>query len=294
MSDVKTITHPNGVKIEFNPGNHRYKINGESGWPSVTTILGIIDKPQLIWWAQKVGLHGAAQLAKLGVPLGEFAPEEPIDVDGMDYDELLRLMKQHGLRTNDLRDARGDEGTIQHAVAEEFGKTGKAPSLKDFEPNVRPRIQGFCAFLVDATPKFIETEVIVAHREHRYAGMYDARAALPSCSLVVNAETGERADFPLGRYMIDYKSGKRIYDEASLQLAGYEGASIDCGYHPTDEQIVVRVTDDGKYEVARCWSKPETFYDLAGTHRSLKEDGKRKTELEKSTAAQAAETAVAA
>lgn len=284
MTDIRTTTYnlanDESIEIKFWPGNHQYAVNGEKGWPSVTGVLGIFDKPALAKWLQKVGFVGAAALyAKGAVDIERVAALGTDDLDAVEWDPIFEAMKRERLRSWDRMNKRGDEGDEAHDAMETYAKTGAPLKLGDFRKEVKPYIQAGANFLLDAEPRIMEAEVLVASPEHRYVGTYDKRFALMKpCALICNAETGEREEYDAGIGLGDYKTGKHVYDEASLQLIAYEGASVECGHNPTDFRMVIHLRKDGKYEVVRCWSEIETFHYLVAAHAALKLDAQHKAE----------------
>jgi hypothetical protein len=77
MAKTETVNielYKGDVNITFYPNSHRYKINGESV-KSVTKILSVINKPQLIPWA--VGL--AKNFLKLSLIEGTLITDSVID-----------------------------------------------------------------------------------------------------------------------------------------------------------------------------------------------------------------------
>ena len=55
----------NGFTVTFDPAKHAYQIDGKPV-PSVTQILGVLDKPGLPWWGMKVGVAGVCALIDNG------------------------------------------------------------------------------------------------------------------------------------------------------------------------------------------------------------------------------------
>jgi hypothetical protein len=55
-----------------------------------------------------------------------------------------------------------------------------------------------------------------------------------------------------------------------LQLAGYEGAMEECGYGPVDQTGVVRVTDDGRYELVKGRAIFEDFLAVLDVYRIIR------------------------
>lgn len=282
--------------IDFTPGNHRYKISvggGEAQYrPSVTTIQNEFNSSgklaALNHWAFYLGWEAAFAIV---------AKYPNLNLE--DKDEVKRVLRAEGLDLYTIQKDSQDRGNAVHAAMELYAKHGTLPSVADAEERDVPYIQGAAAFLLDAQPEFLSSETMVYSHKWDYCGTYDWRAAIKRCMLVVHAESGAKKEFAPGIRLGDYKTGKRIYAEASAQVGGgYEGASIECGLQPTMEQWVVRFTDDGKYEVRKTWSTPEMFGGLVTAYRLLKADREAQAESDKElnalVKAHEAEMAVAA
>lgn len=130
------------VRIEFEPEEHRYLVNGV-GYESVTTVLRIISKGErLEAWMIRKAANG----------------EDP----------------------NELRDEGGRRGTIVHEVlgllhADDF------PSIADFQEAHRPYVQALARWYVDSRPKLVASEVMVCMPEWRVAGTLDYLRDCPGC-----------------------------------------------------------------------------------------------------------------
>jgi hypothetical protein len=134
----------------------------------------------------------------------------------------------------DVRDEASTRGTSVHNAAEVLANTGTPPSLSDFPETDRGYVQALASWWLDARPDVIATEVIVASLEHRFAGRFDLLCTI----------NGRRC-------LCDFKTSKKIYPrEMFAQLEAYEGASVECGYPPTDDRLIVRLGEDGTHEVA--------------------------------------------
>lgn len=165
---------------------------------SVTTILGaVLAKPALPRWAAKV--------------CAEYTVEKFGSLAAMmrsgDRDAVVSMIKQAPWTA---RDRAADRGTLVHALAE-------AVSL-DQTPTVPEELRGYIAMWsawVDSfSVKFEAAEATVYHRGLGYAGTLDA---IVECDI-----PGEGRQ----RVLIDLKTGRDVYPEASLQLTAYRYAEF--------------------------------------------------------------------
>jgi hypothetical protein len=167
---------------------------------SVTNIIGVLDKPALLYWA-------AEQTALAAVRIARTLPAR-LEEDGTD-----KVVK-------DLRDARFTRakgqlsdtqfGTELHQLAEEYSLTGIRPAItrETFGADLEAAIRCFDqldAWLQEFQPEYMASEVVVYHPDYGYAGTADK----------------------FSRKSKDAK-GKptTIYSETALQLSAYRHARL--------------------------------------------------------------------
>jgi hypothetical protein len=254
------------VKLYYQDEPRLYTVNGKKV-PSVTTILKVLAKDALPWWGMKVGVNGVFALLEQGVihpydferpyvpELGgrELTPED-FYRSRQDADDLgleRGLLTEHKLTTNDVLEDAGDRGNSVHTALEDWTLMGEMPDPELFPEEERGYVNGLVTFLRDVKLTPVASEVMVGSVEHEYAGRFDLIAELPEQEATVRAspKRSRRAIIPAGRYMLDLKTSKGIYDSHHLQLSGYEGALRECGYGGTEHRAVVRPSPDGRYEI---------------------------------------------
>jgi hypothetical protein len=235
--------------------------HGDQGWvevPSVTTVLGVLEKPALVWWGMKVGVSGMVELARQGeVDLtANMLRHHTADTAAELADEFVDLLTEHRLTVNHVKDKAADRGINVHDALESWCKHGVLPIVEQYPEAERGYIDGLCAFLtaIRNVAEVDGMEVMVGSLEHLYAGRFDLVLNISQPVEMVTKCYPKRADkmqeISAGRYLLDLKTSKRVYPTHFLQLEAYEKASIECGYAPTDHRGVVHATADGKYELA--------------------------------------------
>lgn len=250
----------------------------EEGWreiPSVTTVLGVLDKSgPLVWWAQRVACEGVIELEKQGKlrgDLGGFPAEGQTIVD---------KLVEHRLSTNHVRDSAGDRGQAVHDALEAWARYGHMPDPSIYPEEQEGYVRGLVAFLKDVpSAEPVGAEVLVASSEYGYAGRYDLRMRTSKAHDVVVRRTAtkiRRRELPAGMYLADLKTSKAIYGSHARQLEAYEQASVESGYEPTDGRGVLLVTPDGGYEFKRSWATFEDFRVVLDVWNSDQEMAKRK------------------
>jgi len=244
--------------------------------PSVTTVLGVLDKSgALTWWGMKVGAEGAMWLVN----------NQHVDPRYGTTEEIVALLTEHKMTVNHVKDAAADRGVNVHTALETWANTGVMPKIETFQEHEQGYVKGLCAFIeaVHGSVADLSTEVMVGSLEHLYAGRYDLRLTLTKPVELVTKCYPKKADkvetVPAGKFLADAKTSKRIYESHRLQLEAYEQASVECGYEPTDYRAVLHLTADGKYafSVDDEW----TFQDFATvrqTYAVMNERAKLKNE----------------
>jgi hypothetical protein len=201
---------------------------------SVTTIInGGVPKPALINWAKKFTAEYAVE------HFDAFAMLVKDDPDG-----AIEWLKGAAYRD---RDRKAELGTELHTATEAYvlGKPMPPWSLP-----IRPVMKNFEAFLADYKPNYLATEASVFNRSERYAGTLDAIAEIDG-----------------RRYLIDVKSGKGIYSEIALQLAGYRFAEFiglpdgsEEPMHEVDACAALHLPADGRgYELTDVRADEDVF-----------------------------------
>ncbi len=166
-----------------------YTWNGEK-YPSVTTILSKgIPKPGLIKWAGNFVAEGAVR---------DFE-----HWGGMDDEEAIQYLS--GLPDR-RRNSSANLGSSIHAAVDAVANNRE---LKPISPQAQGYVNGFMQFVQERRPKFLLTEVAVFNRTHRYAGTLDIVARIGRTN-----------------WVIDTKTGARVYPEVALQLSAYANAEF--------------------------------------------------------------------
>lgn len=206
--------------------DQRREPGDEALW-SVTTIIGILDKPALVPWA-----------------VGETAEQVVDDVKGLLYrlendgrEETIDWVKRLRWRT-DGRLKASDLGTVAHGLFDEYAINGTRPEVvpelhPDFAKDrsllderdlhdLRRMLDQFDRFLAEFQPEYLATEVVVYDPKIRPDGSDGfGHAGQADCFLSING-------IPLiGDYKTSRKSWTKSgaergpYPEVGLQLAAY-------------------------------------------------------------------------
>jgi len=172
---------------------HRYSWNGGPLYPSVTTILGIKDKPALVGWAKRETAACAVR----------------------NLDVLERMVKNGGAQAavdwlkripDHARDASADLGTAVHAAAEAIARGETVPIAEEVGPFIAAYRRDFLEVF---RPRFLAVEAMVCSERYEYGGTADAFAEID----------GEI-------WLLDYKTGAGVYPDTALQLAGLARAQF--------------------------------------------------------------------
>jgi hypothetical protein len=194
---VSVKLYKDTIELCFDEARHRFTVNGNPVFPSVTGATGVIDKSRpLIYWA--VGLTKDFLMGNLQALIDDTKGDKIAAI----IDEAV---KQHSIKKKEAADV----GTQVHAWVEAFIK---AKSKKDWpeipkDPQVFNGISAFLKWVDEYEVKFISSEKLIYSKKYKYAGIMDAEAIIKRKLCV-----------------IDFKTSKAIYPEMRFQVAAYQAA----------------------------------------------------------------------
>lgn len=242
---------PDGRWVEFTEAPRRgYKLCGDDAKPvklvSVTTALGVLNRPALIRWSEARGAAGALA----AVRLGELHPDTHHDDQAIDVVRIL------GLGADAAKQQAADRGLDVHDALETYCRTSELPSPQDMKIEARPYMRGLARMLAALDPDPIHVERIICHPGLSYAGRMDLLAAIDGRRTLLDLKTS--------------KSG-RGFPEAHAQSVGYAAAEESLGEPWPDRIIVVGVSPNGGFCVDECAAPPDAFERILGVYRLLAE-----------------------
>lgn len=196
--------------------------------PSITTIIGVMDKPGLSW--------GAAKETAI------FAIQHQDEWSRLEYDDALERLRKHH---RGVWDASALVGTMCHAVAEawSYGREWEAPD--DLDDALFDRMGGYVegleAFFADAKPQVIATELVVrGHCDDPADPPNDERTLEPQWPYIGTADWICQIGDDV--WLLDIKTtsnldeSKEFYTkEWRLQLGAYRWAEEIVHFHGTEQ-----------------------------------------------------------
>lgn len=222
-------------------------------YPSVTTVIGVMDKPGLSW--------GAAKETAL------FAYFQRDEWEGLDEAAAIeRLRKHHRV----LWDVRAAVGTLLHSVNEAWSWDEDADLLDliatmDRPPNlwkdhpelgvaeVQPYVDGLEKFWNDFTPATIGTEEVVRlpDKEIGYIGQCDWRADIAGARWRVDLKSTAKGADDAKPYTDSWRPQVCAYDRAP-EIVYYTPEGVEDGTTANERAErfgVVQLTGDGDYRL---------------------------------------------
>lgn len=232
-----------GIEITYDEKPYRrYILNGEQV-PSVTTVIGILNKPALPHWSARVTAEGAWRLARRK---GYQLPDNSW--------KFIADLKRYGYDHRSATKGAADRGVDVHAVWEAWNERKEIPNANAYPEDRRGYIRAMAAFIMEHQPECLESERVVGSAVHGFAGRLDT-------VVVLKTEDGPA--------VVDVKTSKAVYPESHFpQLVGYEIARRECGLTPTNKQGILRLGADGAYELVWSNAEPEDFLCLLQAWKS--------------------------
>lgn len=200
-------------------GDYRvYVVEGHDGQlVSVSTALGVINKPGLVGWARRTALEAVRSLLLEGADAEPYLSRDPETVEAL-------IAQAHAISVA-RRDEAARFGSELHHLIEEH--------ILGREPEPPPELVDAYAAYLDwerqADAILVLAELPVYSLQHGYAGTVDA--------------IGIRRDGQ-GLLAFDWKTSGKVYPEHALQVAAYAQALEELTGLPVEEGWIVRLAKD--------------------------------------------------
>jgi hypothetical protein len=189
-------------KYKFDETRHKHYINGNEV-TGTTTICGVIDKPALMPWAVKVSME----------KLVEITGDGPLTKENIDEAKKAPFQK---------KTTAGSFGTVVHAVAEHFNKTGVVLPCNSLELDEKVQslaqtftekelkkgdklISQYIEWFNKVGAKVLYVEQNVFSETHHIGGIFDL-------VLEINGKI----------YLTDFKTSSGVYPSQFIQMGGYD------------------------------------------------------------------------
>ncbi len=187
---------------------------------SVTTIIGALDRPALMYWsAEQAALAAVHSTRTWQAMLDDDEPDCPHDSSDCAAVKWLRdarFRKPKGVRSATQL------GTDVHAACEAWALTGERPPADD---EVNPFLDRFGEWADRFQPEYIATEVMVASPLYGYGGTCDGFFKVGGTPLIFDIKTSRKATDSRGQQSTPYP-------ETALQLAAYRYAEMAAVWRP--------------------------------------------------------------
>ena len=239
--------------------------------PSVTTILEALSIP-LKWFGMEVGVRAVQELYR------RYENEEMVLKS--DPERVIQVLTEEKLTVNhDFGKAATKKGTNVHRALENFALTGVVPDPMFYPEDEKGFIQALVAFINDAHPHTLHSELMVASMEDGWAGTLDWVVNLDFAGQVVTKTYQKKAEVRSsvsGSWIIDAKTSsekpgkpKSVYPSYMIQGRAYERGFSECGYGEVDHFGVLRLTNDGRYELVESTATYDDFLAVKNVYEIL-------------------------
>lgn len=227
----------------------------------VSTVAKTFDtgsKDGLLQWAVKLDRAGVAEVASLGLGLD--------DVDDMrtalewlrDAETISTALEESEATWKHVRDRAGTRGTNVHEKAlQALGEGKPVPLWDEMTEEEKGYAQGVVAWWMDANPRPLHTETVVADLDLGVAGRLDLIAEIAGVTTLV-----------------DLKSGNYVGANDAVQQAGYRLLAAASGYIRPKRMMLLKVMPDGTFTPVPVDATDDDFLAALKVHRRSKEIGK--------------------
>lgn len=214
-------------------GGSRWYVDPETAikYPGVTSVVGMLPKPFLVWWAARMTAEAAVANLPAVASIAERDEAGAVDYLRNAHSRYTKLRARIGSDAHDL-----------------FERMARGEAIGRVHPDLEPYRQGFAEFLALVRPELVRAEDIAWSDTHQYAGSFDA---------ILRVRLGEdgKPDHVSGEWhtlIVDWKTSKSTYPDVALQMSAYAHAdkiiSPDGSSEPMPEfdgAAVLHITPDG-------------------------------------------------
>lgn len=177
----------------FKRGESRFYVDDSTGAtaPGVTSIVGMLPKGFLSFWAAKMVAESAVE--NMGAVVSLAMNDKAGAIDYL-KNAPRRFTRQAG-----------ETGSAAHDI---FERMARGQAMGRVHPDLRLYAEHFQEFLDEIQPEFLHLEETVWSDAHNYAGSFDAIAK-------IDGET----------VMVDWKTTRSgVHEDVALQLSAYSNA----------------------------------------------------------------------
>jgi hypothetical protein len=178
-------------------GGSRFYVDPDDGRkaPGVTSVIGMLPKPFLTFWAAKMTAEFAVD---------NFAAVQAIAAN--DRDAAVDMLKGAHRR---YTKGRADVGSAAHDM---FERMMRGENVRRVGMDLEPYRKHFAEFLDTVQPELYSAEDVMWSDTHNYAGSSDA---------ILRVKDDSAGDVLV---MTDWKTSKNAYPDVALQLSAYAHA----------------------------------------------------------------------
>jgi hypothetical protein len=211
MVDVllEKLTSKKVFRMDNLPNGRHYAVVGQKeAFPSITNVLGVIDKPALHKWQIRKVLEyvGDSLTRRDGKPLDDW--------------DIIQLLSEAEAAPDAVRDSAANYGSRAHAMLESIIKG----ELVDVPADLQVVLDGYCQWKEQSGLVVKWVEIPVYSARHGFAGSVDA-IAVRGNQLVA----------------LDWKTSNGLWPSYAMQVAAYAAAISEMTVEPVTEAWAVRL-----------------------------------------------------
>lgn len=217
-------------------GTQQYRTKDGKRVKGVTTILGVLNKPALMFWAYGQGLENYNRITEHIAKLCDVDERtDPLGAANA-INEIRATMNDFQIGSlYEKRDKAATAGTLAHLFVENHLKDLPEPSTQGMSVSIVNKAQGcYLAFLEwERSHKFklLHSELPLVSEVHRFGGTID-----------IGAVVGEMG-------IVDIKTSKGVYYNMLFQISAYGHLYNEYHEdHPIQGYHIIRLGEEGDFE----------------------------------------------
>ena len=241
---MKILLYGGTIELELS-AKHVYTVCENGGpprvVPSVTQILGCIDKPALVQWAANMTVEYIRERIRPGVSYDEIHLSETLEEARFKFRGMSRQAKAIGTLVHEW---------IENCVAWDAEPLANLPVNEKAANSCKAAV----AWVRENGADITHSETRIYSRKYGYAGTMDC---------FVGSVAGKRS-------IVDWKASAGVYDEYRFQTAAYAQAWAEMNGTRAPDRWLVRLDKETGQPEPVLFSKKEQKADLAAFLGAMK------------------------
>lgn len=241
----------------------RYKLAAPDGavrtLPSVSTVLGCLEKRALYAWHEEQGIRGVL----------EAIARDELDPAIVHPDDAVQIVRELDLGAEAAKLKAAKRGLDVHDALEAYCRDSRFPNPQEMDPEHRPYLRGLASALITLDPEPVAFEQVTCSPTLGVAGRFDLLAVIDGKLTMLDLKTNRHGV---------------AFNEAHPQVACYAACETEVGGVEVQQTLALGVGPDGAWRADRGCASLQDFECVLGAYRAVQRIANARGALDRAAA----------